>query len=870
MWPLIGRSEELDVVIQGMRDYGSGGVAVAGAAGVGKTRLARETAALLVGDLALEWAAATPSAALIPFGAFAHLVPDVDAPRSSDDPLWTLRRISAALLARAAGAPVAVVVDDAQWLDPSSATLVHHLVTTGAARVLLTLRTGEPTPDAISALWKDAFVERLELQPLTRADIDALVESVLDGPVDRPTLDRLSNLSGGNPLFLRELVLGILESGAFSCLDGVWRWEGGFEASVRLSTILDDRLARVSAKGRTVLDYLAVGEPLSLKMLKLLCGAEEVAEVERAGLAVVGGDGLAVRLCHPLYGEQLRAEMGVVDRQAMVGRLAVSFGAAGGSSRGDLLRVASWQLEGGGRVDAALLAEAAEVARAGFDLDLAERLARRAVESGGGLRASLALGWALIGQGRSREALGVLDPLADGVYSGREHADIADARYSALTLSYGFRPEFDAVLREAEERVDDPQTRTYLRVQRVSALALAGRFDDAVVLAPALDDGVDDITALHLVPGLGSALAGLGKWDAALAVADRMVESALRHRDDIPFAPFWVMSVQLGSFVGGGRLDDADALIEFVDATVGSSRRDVASFLAYGRGLVALRRGNARTATRWLRETVGGMREVSEFRLPHVLAYLTEACALIGDADGATAASAEAEEHIVHTPMFEGLIRGARSWAAAARGQRTAATELALDTADWAHAHGQPTVELQSLHDALRFGANRQAAQRLLALAPAIEGLWARGLATHAAGTLADDGFALDAAATRFDEMGARLLAAEAAAEAAGAFRRAGLLARSERSATRARVLLSSCDGSHSPTMSTLEAPLPLTAREREVALLAVNGASAKAIGEHLKVSTRTIEGHLYRAYTKLGVTDRTGLAHILATSDEP
>src|SRR5262249_15050594 len=154
------------------------------------------------------------------------------------------------------------------------------------------------------------------------------------------------------------------------------------------------------------------------------------------------------------------------------------------------------------------------------------------------------------------------DPLSGVECSPREHADVAGARYAALTAAHGFRPEFDAVLRAAEERADDPTTRAYLRAQRVSLLALAGRFHEAIALAPALDDGLDEVTALRLVPGLGAALIGLGKWDTAAAVADRMVESALTHRDDIPFAPFWVVSTQLMAYVGGGRLDDADALIE--------------------------------------------------------------------------------------------------------------------------------------------------------------------------------------------------------------------------------------------------------------------------------------------------------------------
>ncbi|MDP9346326.1 MAG: AAA family ATPase, partial [Actinomycetota bacterium] len=675
-WPLIGRSEELGVVVRAMRDQAGNGVVIAGAPGVGKTRLARETAAVLVSEFALEWTAATPSSVSIPFGAVAHLVPDVDPLSSPDDRLRMLRRISAALLARAADKPVVLALDDAQWLDPSTAMLVHHLVTTRAARVLLTIRTGEQAPDAIGALWKDALVERLELQPLTPLDVEAFVESVLDGPVDRPTLRRFSDLSGGNPLYLRELLLGVLETGAFSSVDGVWRWTGGFQASIRLSTILDARLARVSATGRAVLDYLAVGEPLPLDSLVSLCEAEGVAEAERSGLAVVDdGDGLPVRLCHPLYAEQLRAELSVVDRRALTARLAESFEPAARHSRSDLLRVASWQLESGGHADAGLLTEAAQIANAGFDPCLAERLARRALDAGGTLGASLALGSALSGQGRYREALVVLEPLADGAYSASEHVEIALARHQALVDGHGYQPEFDSVLREAEERVDDPHTRSVVRAQRASLLSLAGKLDEGIALASTLDDEVNEAAALRAVLALGAAFACRGKWDASLAVAEHMLEPALRHRDDIPQATFWVVAVRLNALVGGGRLDDADALLEFVDKTVvsGASRGDTAGFLALCRGQVALRRGQVRTAARWLREAAGATRDIAVWQLPYVLALLAEACALAGDADGSTAASAEADGLVSLAAIFEGAVRGARGWAALARGQRGAA-----------------------------------------------------------------------------------------------------------------------------------------------------------------------------------------------------
>jgi DNA-binding NarL/FixJ family response regulator len=58
--------------------------------------------------------------------------------------------------------------------------------------------------------------------------------------------------------------------------------------------------------------------------------------------------------------------------------------------------------------------------------------------------------------------------------------------------------------------------------------------------------------------------------------------------------------------------------------------------------------------------------------------------------------------------------------------------------------------------------------------------------------------------------------------------------------------------------------PLPLTEREREIVTLAARGLSNREIADRLAVSVRTVEGHLYRAGNKLGVSDRKELRPIL------
>ena len=57
---------------------------------------------------------------------------------------------------------------------------------------------------------------------------------------------------------------------------------------------------------------------------------------------------------------------------------------------------------------------------------------------------------------------------------------------------------------------------------------------------------------------------------------------------------------------------------------------------------------------------------------------------------------------------------------------------------------------------------------------------------------------------------------------------------------------------------------VPLTSRERDIATLAAQGESSKAIAARLFLSVRTVNNHLQSVYSKLGVTGRGQLAGVL------
>lgn len=196
-WPLIGRDAELAQIAAARTDPSCPGAVISGAAGVGRSALAREVLARTeqAGELTY-WARATTSSAAIPLGAFATLIPD-DV--RSDDPLELIRRSTERVRTRAAGRPVCLGIDDAHLLDPASAALVLHLATAAGVFVVATVRTGVTAPDAIDALWKDGGALRIELRPLGDAAIEALVEQRSTAPSSGPSCAAWSTAAPATP-----------------------------------------------------------------------------------------------------------------------------------------------------------------------------------------------------------------------------------------------------------------------------------------------------------------------------------------------------------------------------------------------------------------------------------------------------------------------------------------------------------------------------------------------------------------------------------------------------------------------------------------------------------------------------------------------
>lgn len=272
-WPFVARDEELALLVaeanRGEREADAAtGVVVVGVAGVGKTRLLDEFRNMHATHATRM--IATRAAALKPFGAFAPVVAGM-SPRDVDDLAAWYDVVAAALRSTTKGnsRPV-LVVDDAHLLDDLSAALVLHLAMSNVATVVVGVRHGEACPEPIGALWRDQILRRVDLQPFSRTDAEALITEALGGPVGGRERHLLAEHCGGNALFLREVLTAARSSGSLTFVDGVWRWNGEIPHTPRLVDAIEARMADLDAPARRAVATVALGEPLELAIAEAL------------------------------------------------------------------------------------------------------------------------------------------------------------------------------------------------------------------------------------------------------------------------------------------------------------------------------------------------------------------------------------------------------------------------------------------------------------------------------------------------------------------------------------------------------------------------------------------------------------------------
>jgi DNA-binding CsgD family transcriptional regulator len=814
-------------------------------------------------------ASATRAAQGLPFGAFASLLPSErsDADTSREDLGVLLGRYARAMVDQTQGRPLLVFVDDAHLLDNGSAILVQQLAQTQSATVLATVRAGEVLPDPVLSLWKDGPAERIEVGALDDETIEELLASVLGGPVDAAAVRELAGHSRGNPMFLRELVNGALETGALGEAGGLWRLAGALSPTVRLAELVALRLGDLSQSERSVLELLALGEPLGPAELAQLADPPAVDAVEDKGLitSATQGSRIEIRLAHPVYGDVVRAGISARREQTISRSLADVIEAVGTRRQGDPLKVATFRLAGGGG-SPELLVSGAMVARAHHEYSLTERLARAAIDAGAGFEARFVAAEAAHFQGRVDQAEQELTALAAHAASDAEKARVALLRFDNVFLKGN--ADFQ-IIDDTLAVITDPVWRGGLVNRRHGVAAILSGPREITKAATTTwiqrPDSASRGEVLH-------ALVRMGRLDEAIEQLTPSPGTRAVPAPDAPWDRWWLFGHHASALRYAGRLGEVEELLtmayrEVMDHPAAEARAFVAVWFA----LLHLEQGRPVSAFRRASESYTLFQQLGRMRFaPRPYAAGAQALAMAGRAEQAATTLAALDALAV--PIFPGVrtdLLEARAWAAAAAGDLPTARARLEEAADAGQEVGDLVGVASALHDLARLGHARQVAGRLADLAAQMDGEFVVARAAYASAVAARDSEALHAVSEAFERLGANLYAAEASVEAAIVLRRDGGRAREAAADEhRAAQLLSRCEGAATPVVRTITARSRLTPGELDAAVQAAAGRSNKQIAADSHISVRTVENHLQHVYEKLGISSRRELTEALR--DQP
>ena len=777
--------------------------------------------------------------------------------------------------------PLVCVVDDAQWLDRASAQALAFVARRLMAESVVLLFAAREPGEEFRGL------PELVVEGLRNGDARELLGSVVRGSLDERVRDRIVAETRGNPLALLELPRGLSPAQ----LAGGFGLPGALSLSSRIEEKFLRLLAELPEETQRLL-MLAAAEPAGDPTLlwraagRLGIGSAALAPAETAGLLNVGA---RVRFRHPLVRSAVYRAASASERQAVHAALAEATDPDTDPDRrawhraqaapvpdeevaAELeLSAARAQRRGGVAAEAAFLERASELtidpprrARRALAAARAKHLAGApdaalelllTAEAGpldelGLARVDMLRAQVAYAQNRGSDAPALLLRAARRL----EPLDLSSAQATyleALGVLSGSLASSVGVVEVAQAALAAPR----LPPPSVSDLLLGGlatRFikgyaASAPMLKRALaafaSEDSSGEEALHWL--WVASLAAANLWDDHMweVVATRWLQLT-RDTGVLPVLPL-ALNGRIAAYTFAGELATAAALTEEVDAVSEATGSQVPP---YGALILAAWRGRETEATELI-ETIS--KEVPSRGEAYALSATEWARAMLynglGRYEDALTAAERATEHtedlwFYNWGLVELIVAGVRSGKpelAAKALERLSEITRASGT-DWALGIEARSRALLSEGE-IAEGLYRQAIDRLgrtrvraeLARTHLLYGEWLRRERRRLE---ARD--QLRIAQEMLSAMGIEAFAERAANE---------LLATGEHARKR-----------------TVETRDDLTAQEARVARLARDGLSNAEIGTRLFISARTVEYHLHKVFTKLGISSRNQLDRAL------
>ncbi|MGO4121537.1 LuxR C-terminal-related transcriptional regulator [Arthrobacter sp. YAF16] len=871
---LIGRFGVVRDVIHCLREEGRAGALIVGGAGSGKTVVIKAVLAELRPQGAVIRLAATPALAAVRFGALTPYLaglPDHDL----DSYAAVLGAVTASL--RSEPALALFVIDDAQHLDRGTIQLIAQAVATGAARLLAACRPGPLVPEEFLALWGDGLISKFDLAALSRGEVHQLCEQVLRADVSPWVSELFAKMTAGNPFMLMSLIDHARDTGAIGKRRGTWFLLAPPDlGDVPAADLVDHQLRSMSAEEKTAAAIVALAGPLSLGQILRFSSPRAVDALEMAGIITVSRDlDRIVRPASPLIGEIIRRRV-PAGRSVSLRSSLLALPWVGAVHPDAFLNQVRWSLDSGAEPASPELLAAATAANAGLDAATAIRAAGAIQEDRFMSEARIQLAYSSYILGRHGEAADFLEAAQPWRYGRASYlAALLAARLGNLVAGVDVPREAGAG--EPIPGIPDEPAWAEASVGLATALLLEDWEGRTTELQERLRELITaaDANAEIRIPAMsrlaevwtaqGRVLEGLGLGrEAWRDVQEDGLVLPLVHED--------VLARYCLSLVRAGEWEELASVLDDYSS-------NLAPRLVYSGGLLHVMRGYSRLrqgrVPESLAELLLGVEELLIADPWELSAFARAVTAYAASAVGHPGEAAEQAQAFrsaaYRAPETLRLLAEAYCTAAdqASGGDADDARRELGRLADEAQQQGLRAVETDIRRLALR-GGDTAAAAALAASSGAVDVPEARLLRAYALAVTAADSTALTALSDQAVNAGHLLLALEAAQQAARLLENdpeKWKLTAVQRKVHR-RMVAAGMSGPLSNAQGEHRAEL--TARESEILKLVTAGDTNAEIAAKLTVSQRTVEGHLYRIFGKLGVSRRGELVEIQKDLDLP
>jgi class 3 adenylate cyclase/tetratricopeptide (TPR) repeat protein len=573
----VGRQAELALLLQAMDGAMAGRtqvVAVAGAPGMGKTRLIEHflSRVLQRGCLVLRGYCDSNLGAepLQPFRHMLQALTDVAAPQSAEE-------FAALFIGLSERQPLLLFVDDWQWADDASHKVLTALRDRAFSRLLLVMSTRvAPAAPGVAA----AQELTLELPPLTDDDAAAATAARLPG-ADPFVAAAICRQAAGNPLYIEELchsaARGEVEERAGKAQQGAGWLTRLVESRVQHLLPAQAEMVRVAAViGNVVPAWLLesiTGQAADGPLLLGLAEQDFIVPGERAG---------TLRFKHGLTRDIIYESVGLATRQGLHLRIAQA------------LRERSV----GAALDEALEALAYHYG-AGGDHDQAARYAEAAGDKA----------WAASALDRARAlyraALAALDRLPPGEEVERRWLNIVH-RLGRVCVFDPVRSELALYERALAMALRHGDTATVARTRHWLGYISYGLGDALRALAleqQALAEARaarDEKLAMQVVAALGEAHCATAKYERGLQLLDEAIEVKRRYRSSRHNSVGLAFSLVCRAYLLGdrGRFDLATECFDEAASCVGGATHEIGATVEGWRSAVLLWQGRWADARR--------------------------------------------------------------------------------------------------------------------------------------------------------------------------------------------------------------------------------------------------------------------------------